>query len=202
MRLAGRITEWNEEKGFGFVMPNGGGARAFVHVNDFHRGSRRPVTGDLISYSPALDARGRTKARQIRHAGEKIEVRRTPSRFPRSVAGFTVLALGAAAAVLGYLPLLVAGGYFGLSALSYLMYWTDKRAAQRGASRTPEATLHLVDLLGGWPGALIAQQQFRHKTAKAAFQVMFWASAFLNLAVVGWLVASGTLARLLIPVGH
>jgi len=48
----------------------------------------------------------------------------------------------------------------GLSLLSYLMYWLDKEAAQSGAQRTPESTLHLVDLLGGWPGALVAQQQF------------------------------------------
>src|SRR3546814_18934317 len=71
------------------------------------------------------------------------------------------------------------------------MYWLDKEAAQGGAQRIPESTLHLVDLLGGWPGALIAQQQFRHKTVKRSFQFAFWCSVLANVAIMAWLVRSG-----------
>ena len=88
----------------------------------------------------------------------------------------------------GVLPILVAAGYFGLSAVSYLMYRADKSAAQAGRRRTPETSLHLVGLLGGWPGALVAQQQFRHKTAKQPFQTIFWLTVTLNLVAAGWLV--------------
>src|SRR3546814_3925427 len=77
------------------------------------------------------------------------------------------------------------------SSVLYLMYWLDKAAAQGGARRIPESTLHLVDLLGGWPGALIAQQQFRHKTVKASFQFAFWCSVLANIAIMAWLVRSG-----------
>lgn len=66
VRLGGRIVDWSDEKGFGFVEPTGGGDRAFVHVNEFQRGSRRPVTGDLVSYLPSKDTRGRFQAREIR----------------------------------------------------------------------------------------------------------------------------------------
>ncbi|MCB1578653.1 MAG: cold shock domain-containing protein, partial [Xanthomonadales bacterium] len=52
MRFVGRIAEWNDEKGYGFVEPNGGGERAFVHVKAFERRVRRPADGDLISYEP------------------------------------------------------------------------------------------------------------------------------------------------------
>ncbi|MCB1577615.1 MAG: cold shock domain-containing protein, partial [Xanthomonadales bacterium] len=52
MRFVGRIAEWNDEKGYGFVEPNGGGERAFVHVKAFERRNRRPADGDLISYEP------------------------------------------------------------------------------------------------------------------------------------------------------
>jgi uncharacterized membrane protein YsdA (DUF1294 family) len=51
-------------------------------------------------------------------------------------------------------------------------------------------------LFGGWPGALIAQQQFRHKTVKASFQSVFWVTVFVNVAVAAWLVHAG-IAQLL-----
>ena len=196
MRLAGRITDWNDEKGFGFVVPNGGGDSAFVHVNDFQRGSRRPVLGDLISYLPVKDQRGRLKAKEIRHAGQRIKAPRAPSRVPKAWVGVSALASAAVLSAAGVLPFLLAAAIFCLSALAYLMYWFDKSAAQSGGQRTPENTLHLVGLAGGWPGALIAQQRFRHKTIKQPFQTVFWVTVALNVAAVTWLVKSGVAARL------
>ena len=196
MRFAGRITDWNDDKGFGFVEPSGGGERAFVHVNAFQRGSRRPAPGDLISYLPAKDSRGRLQAREIRHAGQRIEVPRQPSRLPRATIGSAALIAAAVAALIGWIPLPLTGAYVVLSAVSYLMYWSDKSAAGRGARRISESNLHLADLLGGWPGALIAQQQFRHKTIKQSFQSVFWMTAAVNLVAVGWLVSSGLAAEL------
>jgi len=196
MRLAGRITDWNDEKGFGFVVPNGGGNRAFVHINAFPRGSKRPVVGDLISYLPGKDERGRLQARDVRHAGQKIAEKRSPSRLPRRAPGLTSLALIAVLAAMGVLPWALAGAYAGASVLSWLMYYFDKAAAGRGARRTPESTLHLVDLLGGWPGGLVAQQQFRHKTIKTSFQVVFWITVVANVAAVAWLVRTGLAAEL------
>src|SRR5690606_2483620 len=60
------------------------------------------------------------------------------------------------------------------SVLAFGFYMHDKRSALRSGWRTPEARLHLVELLGGWPGALIAQQALRHKTRKLSFQMVFW----------------------------
>lgn len=196
MRLVGRITDWNDDKGFGFVVPNGGGPRAFVHINEFQRGSRRPVGGDMISYLPSVGMRGRTNAQQVRHAGQSVEVPRAPSRVPRSALGVGALVGGIVAAAIGLLPALSIGAYLALSILSYFMYRSDKAAAQNDAQRTPEAGLHLVDLLGGWPGALIAQQQYRHKTVKRSFQLAFWATVVINLAAATWLHRSGLLADL------
>ncbi|WP_460814526.1 DUF1294 domain-containing protein [Luteimonas pelagia] len=190
-RLAGRVVDWNDEKGFGFVTPNGGGARAFVHVNAFQRGSRRPVDGDLISYVAATDARGRLQAREIRHAGQKIAVRREPSRIPRAAIGIGALAALVVAWLGDWLPTPVPVAYFAMSTVTFLAYRSDKAAAGTGASRTPENFLHLLSLLSGWPGALIAQQQFRHKTIKQPFQTIFWFTVILNVVPVGYLVASG-----------
>ncbi len=61
-----------------------------------------------------------------------------------------------------------------LSALTYWAYWCDKRRAQQGAWRMPEARLHLLELLGGWPGAFLAQRRLRHKCSKRSYQFNFW----------------------------
>lgn len=61
-----------------------------------------------------------------------------------------------------------------LSLFSFLSYRSDKRRAEAGAWRIPESTLHLVALLGGWPGGFVAQRIFRHKISKASFQFVFW----------------------------
>lgn len=51
----------------------------------------------------------------------------------------------------------VAALYIGLSTLTFHLYAVDKLAAKQGRRRTPEKTLHLLSLAGGWPGALLAQ---------------------------------------------
>ncbi|WP_170156811.1 DUF1294 domain-containing protein [Roseimicrobium gellanilyticum] len=65
------------------------------------------------------------------------------------------------------------------SMAAYGLYWHDKRRAQANGWRLPETTLHAFSLLGGWPGAYIAQQHLRHKTAKRWFQVVYWVIVLL-----------------------
>jgi uncharacterized membrane protein YsdA (DUF1294 family) len=79
--------------------------------------------------------------------------------------------------------------YLGLVAVTSLItfaaYGLDKRRAVLGGRRVPERTLLLLAFLGGWPGAILAQRRFRHKTRKVAFLVAFWAVVVLHVAVVG-----------------
>jgi uncharacterized membrane protein YsdA (DUF1294 family) len=70
--------------------------------------------------------------------------------------------------------LMVVVGYAVLSLATFVAYARDKRAARRARPRTPEATLHLLELLGGWPGAFAAQRLIRHKNAKVSYQIGFW----------------------------
>ncbi len=75
----------------------------------------------------------------------------------------------------------VLSGYaFLVSLATFHLYWRDKARAQSGGWRTPETTLHLAELLGGWPGALLAQRNLRHKTAKTRYQVTFWTIVALH----------------------
>ena len=75
-------------------------------------------------------------------------------------------------------------GYFGMvSALTYGFYWWDKRRAQSGKRRTREWTLHGLELIGGWPGAWLAQKRLRHKTAKRSYQIVFWLIVMIHQAI-------------------
>lgn len=82
-----------------------------------------------------------------------------------------------------------AGWMGGVSLATFAVYAWDKRRATQSAGRTPESTLHLLELLGGWPGALLAQHLLRHKNAKQSFQVAFWIIVALHQFVaLDWLL--------------
>lgn len=97
---------------------------------------------------------------------------------------------------LGFWPALVPLAYAVVSLASFLVYRDDKVRAERGRRRTPEKTLHAFDLLGGWPGGLLAQQAFRHKSGKRSFQAGFWITVLLNCAALAWLAYAGKLEAL------
>lgn len=109
----------------------------------------------------------------------------------RFLAFVTFTALFAGLALLSrynIVPLAVPAIYASLSLLLFGMYGWDKSAAKSGSQRTAEATLHLLGLAGGWPGALLAQQVFRHKTQKQPFRLVFWCAVASNCAALVWLV--------------
>ena len=59
------------------------------------------------------------------------------------------------------------------SLLTFIGYWEDKRRARKDLRRIPESSLHLGELLGGWPGAFVARSLFRHKTQKRCFRLVY-----------------------------
>ena len=80
--------------------------------------------------------------------------------------------------------------YAVISMLAYITYAIDKKAAINNRRRVSEKTLHLLGVMGGWPGAFLAQHRLRHKTQKTAFQVTFWLTVVVNLVCAGWLTVS------------
>lgn len=192
MRYVGRITDWNDDKGFGFVTPNGGGDRAFVHIKAFERKSPRPVAGQLISYEPQKDGRGRFNATAIRPVTLQQGKHATPRKgWPRRAIATSFLAALMAGWFLSKVPTLILLVYGAMSVLAFAAYGMDKSAAVNNRWRTQESTLHLMGLLGGWPGALFAQDVFHHKSRKTEFQFVFWITVMLNCVALAWLLANG-----------
>jgi uncharacterized membrane protein YsdA (DUF1294 family) len=78
--------------------------------------------------------------------------------------------------------------YLFFSVIAFVTYARDKSAAKKGQRRVPEQRLLVLGIVGGWPGALLAQQMLRHKTAKRSFQLQFWVSVVINVLALGWLI--------------
>lgn len=190
MNQQGLLTAWSEDKGFGFITPACGGERVFAHISSY-AGQGRPVANRRVIYSLTEDGQGRIRAGSFRYAGVAwLGALMAPGFW---VAGAFVLGFFAILAGLfyrNYLPVSILAAYGGVSLLLFVLYGMDKRAAKRGTQRTAENTLHLFELCCGWPGALLAQQAFRHKTRKGSYQFVFWLAVLANLGALGWLMVA------------
>lgn len=185
MKLKGKIHKWNDERGFGFIKPDAGDGEVFFHIKSFRNSSARPKEGMAVHFELTEDSQGRKQASHVRVAGSAASVPTIRAFIVTAI----FLSLVGALAHLGYLPKAVLWLYLGASALSFLLYQKDKSAAEKGKRRTPEATLHNFALIGGWPGALFAQQLLRHKSRKASFRRTFWMTVFLNVTALGYLLS-------------
>jgi uncharacterized membrane protein YsdA (DUF1294 family) len=84
------------------------------------------------------------------------------------------------------------------SVFTFFMYRSDKQSAVAGEWRIPEVMLHFLELIGGWPGAFLAQRIVRHKISKTSYQLLFWAIVLTHQFVAldfvsGWQLTKGTL---------
>lgn len=190
MQFQGRITDWRDSKGFGFITPNGGGERVFVHIQTFTRGSRRPALEDRVIYTVETDNQGRLRASSVEFVvrGKAPPSGKRANPILLGVAGAFVT-LVVALALTGRLPQFMGIVYPAMSVATFTAYALDKSAARADRWRIPEGTLHLLGLLGGWPGGLLAQQLLRHKSKKASFLVTFWIAAAVNVSALFWLLS-------------
>lgn len=67
--------------------------------------------------------------------------------------------------------------------LTLVIYGIDKTAARKTWRRVPESTLLVFGVVGGWPGAIVGQQLFRHKTQKQPFKTYFIISVLVSILV-------------------
>jgi uncharacterized membrane protein YsdA (DUF1294 family)/cold shock CspA family protein len=188
MRDQGRLTSWDDGKGFGFVTPDQGGLRAFVHIRAFSYLTRRPRNGDVITYQLAWDKQGRPRAENVlfreHPAGKEKHEPKPRGVLPAALFALSFIGGVVTLAAMGKLHWLIPATYLIASLLTLCVYAFDKSAAMNRRRRTSEKNLHALSFVGGWPGALVAQRLFMHKSKKASFQAEFWPIVILHLVAV------------------
>lgn len=189
MRYQGKLIEWNDEKGYGFVLPADGGRKAFVHIKSFVNRPRRPLVNDILLYDLTTDTRGRLQAANVYYDMKDVRINNylVKNTLLLFLAIFFLLFI-AGSAYFGKLHIMLTMYYFILSFLTYFAYDLDKSAAEDAEWRLPESLLHSLSILGGWPGALLAQVSLRHKTKKQSFRNVFWACVTLNCLLLLFLL--------------
>jgi len=163
-----KIVEWDRQRGFGFLQV--GKQRVFLHHRDFAEHHKRPAVGDAVCFTMGKDAKGRACATNAVHEndGGRITVWNVLMTLVLLVLpAIALLRRGADFRLVGMCALV-------MSAVTYLVYALDKQRAREKEWRVSEGLLHLLGMLGGWPGAFLAQRRLRHKCSKPEFQILFW----------------------------
>ncbi|MGQ8974788.1 DUF1294 domain-containing protein [Acinetobacter schindleri] len=201
MRDQGRLVEWFDEKGYGFIQPNDAGKeRVFLHIKDFARPGPRPIVGCALDYAVILDDQGRYRAQQVTYL-KAAQIKTLTAKQKTSINNKKENLQPMQIFCVGYILALVVLSFSGLlsgmvvllislmNVLSYWLYVQDKEAAQLGNRRIPENALHLVAFLGGWPAAWLAQQKLRHKTQKQPFRQIYFCTIAFNIILILWLIS-------------
>jgi len=202
MRDQGRLVEWNDEKGYGFIQPNDANkARVFLHIKDFSRPGPRPIVGCALDYQVAIDGKGRYRATQVLYLKasqtqkntqpkvQSIKSKDIQVKSPMLIVIVAYILVLGVLAMMGRLPTLLPMFLILINAICYWFYSQDKEAAQLGNRRVPEQTLHVLAFLGGWPAAWLAQQKLRHKTQKASFLRIYRLTIIFHILLLLWVIS-------------
>ena len=198
MRQKGKIINWNDDKGFGFIAPINGGKQLFIHINSF-KSRNNPSINQIITYDISRNIQGRICAVNALKLGETPSKKIRNRSYHSSIIIVFIFAIFLVLSVLlAKLPIIILVFYFLTSLITFIIYAVDKSAAQNETRRTPESILHLLSLVGGWSGALIAQQKLRHKSKKQPFRTIFWMTVIINFFVFIWLFGNAIFQSVLV----
>jgi uncharacterized membrane protein YsdA (DUF1294 family)/cold shock CspA family protein len=200
---SGKLKKWKDDRGFGFIQPVDGSQEIYLHISEIKNSTRRPKENDTIYYYTIVDSDGKTRACNAFILGARIKLGSSSSPSYESIisdrSSNTTIPIAEMLLLLitpGFgsvhfiwitknpIPLIL---YTVMSLLTYALYSDDKIRAKRNLWRTPEQTLHLSELAGGWIGGFLAQRILRHKSSKPTYQSVFWSIvAIHHIAWICW----------------
>jgi uncharacterized membrane protein YsdA (DUF1294 family)/cold shock CspA family protein len=179
-REKGHIVAWDDDKGYGYISAPNGGKDVFLHAKDLSPSQRRPRVGDRVTYLFDDTSIDRPIAAEISICGFAWSFFTLLCVSVIPLLGCYVISVRQH--LLPLYPFTLA--YICMSLITVVVYHHDKNAAKAGAWRVSERNLHALELLGGWPGAFLAQIFFRHKLKKISYQITFWSIILAH--IVAW----------------
>lgn len=189
MRFAGTIKKWDDDRGFGFIEPGQGGQEIFVHIKAFPVAMGRPVVGAKVSFELENTPEGKKRAVRVQPLVPAKKAAPASKQYEKPWDRTSLLALGGfgllylLVTIVWKLSTIVGLVYCLMSAITFVFYWVDKRAAMAGTWRISEQTLIGLGAFCGWPGAIVAQHLFQHKTTKPSFRFEHWGSVITNVSM-------------------
>ena len=202
-RYQGRLIEWHDEQGYGFIqgISDPKHQRVFLHISAFERSGPRPIEGCVLEYELGIDDQSRPQARNVRYVKAKQVFSHNPNSQPFSSASkkrfawhpmylamlvyWVVLFVTAAYGQLPPFTLLV---IMLVNSYCYWIFYQDKKAAMQGDQRISEQHLLLMCALGGWTAAWFAMKHFHHKTQKQPFKKYYYLSIVAHIALLAFSV--------------
>lgn len=204
----GQLVRWKDDRGFGFIQPADGSKEVFLHISELKDTNRRPIVDDTIYYYVVPEKGGKLRASKayiesatpnVASSSSKAAFKtRSLSKVPvfKTILVCSIPLFGSvhfALTTTVIFPLIL---YTVMSLLTFGLYADDKSRAQKGKWRTPENTLHLFELAGGWFGGFIAQQTLHHKSSKSSYQAVFWTIVVIHYTLwLIWLLFGKSLLR-------
>jgi uncharacterized membrane protein YsdA (DUF1294 family)/cold shock CspA family protein len=194
--VTGTLVMWSDQKGFGFIRPEGTDEDYFVHISTFKKGlSRRPEIGDIIQFRPAqTEGKKRASFAMIPALEQPAPQPQGAKRFelnPRQRSWSVNLLIITPLVLSGYLLMIAKNpipffSYWIFSLLNMFLYGADKANAATRKWRVPEVYFHILEILGGWPGSLIAQNDFRHKTRPSSY--LWILRGIIAIHLMAWVI--------------
>jgi uncharacterized membrane protein YsdA (DUF1294 family)/cold shock CspA family protein len=197
-REKGILEDWNDARGFGFIRRPTGADKLYVHIKSIGKSVERPKAGDILSYEVGQAPNGRPAALSVQiirplqtataefPPGAEAQAKPGLKRISmRIAAAATIIVLVGNDIMLDRFPVWVGLLYILGGVATWLLYYADKRAAERREWREPERILHLADLTFGIVGGLLAQHVLRHKTYKPGFVMITALITALHVLTLG-----------------
>lgn len=201
MRYSGKLIRWDDDKGFGFIEHNDIKNGVFIHIKSFNNPKNRPQVDDIITYELNKDINGKYNARNasIRSVMPKPkpvskstrQVKQNKDTEDSGANYFITIIIVIFSIYLLFLSKsmpFVVPFYIMMGLITYFIYSSDKQKARRDEWRTPESTLLVFGLFGGWVGAIFAHRKLRHKNRKMDFQAKFWITVISNWIALFYII--------------
>ncbi len=174
--MQGYVTNFNKQKGFGFIRSDEVSKDIFVHISNI-QDKESLVAGQQVTFEAEETPKG-LAATQVIPGRKRLS--------PYKLYGFPaiIITIGITIFLIKYGCNALIAYIISINLSTFIFYGYDKIIAGTSLLRVPEWILHGLAISGGSPIALISQKVFHHKTIKESFQIAYWIIVIIQLMIL------------------